>query len=199
MSKTSQIQEQMQNTLRIEVRNAMKAESDAIKKQIEELKKAGPCDISQIEELKTELKGVQNENNELRTKITEMIKTVSQLNVNINVLDQSLREANIEIYGLPELRNEKLTVIVIKLASVVSYTLQDSDILKCIRVPNNRLHPHSVVVKLRSVRCRNDLYAAVIRYNKSHPDDKLNTTVLGFTGRKTPVYVTEHRSPMYKS
>ncbi|KAJ8705890.1 hypothetical protein PYW07_010667 [Mythimna separata] len=199
MSKVIEIQEQIQNTLRTEVRNVMKSESEAIKKVLEDLKKAGPSNISHIEELKTEIKGVQYENNELRTQITEMIKTVSQLNVNLNVLDQTMREANIEIYGLPELKNENLIAIVIKLASVVSYKLQDSDILKCIRVPNSRLHPHSVVVKLCSVRCRNDFYAAIIRYNKSRPDDRLNTTVLGFGGRKVPVYVTEHRSPLNKS
>lgn len=177
----------------------IRSEADDIKKQLEELKKCGTIAISQMDDLKTELEDVQTESYELRTKISEMIQTVSQLNVNINGIDHSLREASIEIYGLPELKDEVLSITVILFASYVSdISLKDWDILKCIRL-DKRIRPRPVLVKLRSARLRDELYAAVIRYNKAHPDDKFNTAVMRYTGKKMPIYVTEHRSPMSKS
>ena len=64
---------------------------------------------------------------------------------------------------------------------------------------NNKSRPRSVIVKLRSPRCRDELYSDMTRYNKSHSDDKLNSCVLGYGGSKLPVYVSEHLSPIYKS
>lgn len=64
---------------------------------------------------------------------------------------------------------------------------------------NNKSRPRSVIVKLRSPRCRDEFYSAITRYNKSHTDDKLNTSLLGYGGSKEPVYVSEHLSPTYKS
>lgn len=199
------IREEIRNTLRIEVKNMiseLRFEMDDLKKQIDELKLSGSFDISQVNDLKTELECVRRENVELRSQNSDMQKTMADLTTHINTLDQNMREANLEIHGLPENKNEVLPSVVTQLANVVSYTLKDYDIMKCVRVAsinNNKSRPRSVIVKLRSPRCRDELFSAITRYNKSHADDKLNTSLLGYGGNKEPVYVSEHLSPTYKS
>uniref|UniRef100_A0A2A4JD60 FP protein C-terminal domain-containing protein n=1 Tax=Heliothis virescens TaxID=7102 RepID=A0A2A4JD60_HELVI len=199
------IREEIRNTLRIEVKNIigeLRLEMDELKKQIDELKLSGCFDISQVNDLKSELMVMQRENTELRSQNSDMQKAVAQLTTQFNTLDQNMREANLEIHGLPENKNEVLPTIITQLANVVSYTLNDCDIMKCVRVAstsNDKLRPRSVVVKLRSPRCRDELYSAITRYNKSHSDNKLNTNLLGYGGNKEPVYVSEHLSPAYKS
>lgn len=92
--------------------------------------------------------------------------------------------------------------ILTQLSKVVSYDLKDCDTMKCTRVAsinNNKSRPRTVVVRLRSPRCRDEFYSAITRYNKSHKNDKLNTSLLGYGVEKEPIYVSEHLSPTYKS
>lgn len=49
-------------------------------------------------------------------------------------------------------------------------------------------------VILRSVRCRDEFYSAVARFNKSNPGNKLNSSMLGIGGISSSVYVAKHLS-----
>nr|XP_021186553.1 uncharacterized protein LOC110373573 [Helicoverpa armigera] len=199
------IREEIRKTLRNELKDFFKdlrLEMDELRKQIDELKLSASFDISQVNDLKAELMAVQRANTELRSQNSDMQKTVTQLLTQFNSLDQSMREANLEINGLPENKNEVLSTIVTQLAGVVSYALKDCDIVKCVRVASmnkDKSRPRSVIVKLRSPRCRDELFSAITRFNKSHSDNKLNTSLLGYGGNREPVYVSEHLSPTYKS
>ncbi|CAH0397248.1 unnamed protein product [Chilo suppressalis] len=55
--------------------------------------------------------------------------------------------------------------------------------------------PRSIVVKLQTTRKRDEILAAVSKFNKNNQDDKLNTSSLGYGGKRSPVYVSEHLSP----
>lgn len=60
--------------------------------------------------------------------------------------------------------------------------------------------PRAVILKLRSIRYRDQLLAAVHKFNKSKKQqDKLNSTHLGLAGTAEPVYVAEHLTPANKS
>jgi hypothetical protein len=59
--------------------------------------------------------------------------------------------------------------------------------------------PRSVVVKLRSARCRDSLIAAVQTYNRKNSNERLNTEVVGIGGEKKLIFVSEHLSPDKKS
>lgn len=199
------IRDEIRNTMRTEVKNLIRElrnEIEDIKQQFEELKSSGCFDISQYNELKSEFTKLKDENVHLRSQNSVLQATTDQLRNQVNIMDQNLRDANLEIHGLPENKNEVLPSILTQLSRVVSHELSDSDIMKCTRVAsisNNKTRPRTVVVKLRSPRCRDELYSAITRYNKAHKDEKLNTALLGYGGNKRPIYVSEHLSPTYKS
>lgn len=199
------IRDEIRHTMRMEVKTMIReirSEMDDLRKELDELKLSSSFDISQINDLKVELQTIKTENSDLRSQNVTMQNTITQLTTQINRLDQNTRDSNLEINGLPENKNEVLPQIVKQLSTVVSYTLNDGDVMKCVRVAsmnNNKSRPRAVIVKLRSPRCRDELYSAITKYNKAHNDRKLNTSLLGYGGVQQPIYVSEHLSPAYKS
>ncbi|XP_013170068.1 PREDICTED: uncharacterized protein LOC106119568, partial [Papilio xuthus] len=117
------------------------------------------------------------------------------------LIEQNLRQSNIEINGVPEHRTENIILAVNHLAKTVGEPLTDSDIVQATRVAkvnkdNNK--PRAIVVKLRTPRVRDSLLAAVSRFNKKQPLDKLSSQHLGISGDRKPVYVSEHLCPASK-
>ncbi|KAI5633151.1 hypothetical protein NE865_14164 [Phthorimaea operculella] len=148
-----------------------------------------------VTSLKSDIDQLKNENTSLKT-------TVRDLSDRLNSQEQHLRENNLEFSGIPENRSENLLVTLQQCARVTGHQLNEGDIVNCTRVAKKNKEsklPRSVVVKFRSVRCRDEFFSAVHRYNKANPKDKLNTSLLGIGGDKKPVYVSEHLSPANKS
>lgn len=135
---------------------------------------------------------LQNDNKTLKTENLELSNRLS-------TLEQHSRESNVEIQCVPEHSSENLVNLSIQLASAVSGSLQESDIMAVHRVAkmnrdSNR--PRSIILRLRSPRCRDALLAAVKTYNKANPSAKLNSSHLGIGGSvPSPVYVSEHLIP----
>ncbi|CAH2097389.1 unnamed protein product [Euphydryas editha] len=59
--------------------------------------------------------------------------------------------------------------------------------------------PENKNENLASTRLRDQLLAAVVNYNRINPQEKLNSSHLGYAGLKSPVYVVEHLSPNNKA
>lgn len=53
----------------------------------------------------------------------------------------------------------------------------------------------TIVADLNSVMLTNDIIRNVKIYNKNHPNDRLNTGTIGYTGKNTPIYVSESLTP----
>lgn len=113
-----------------------------------------------------------------------------------------MRDSNLEIVGVPEFRNENLPSTVLQLAKVVDIDISDDDIVHVTRIAKiNRQsdRPRSILVKLRSPRKRDILLAAVTKFNKKNPKDKLSSQHLGLGGPGVPVFVAEHLTPENRS
>lgn len=54
------------------------------------------------------------------------------------------------------------------------------------------------MVTLSSPRLRDAVLSAAYRFNKAHPNEKLNTNHIGLTGETSQIYITEHLSPKCK-
>lgn len=108
-----------------------------------------------------------------------------------------------EINGIPENRSENQCNTIIQLAKTVDTAMADRDIQNVTRIAKmnkDSKRPRSVIVKLRSIHNRDQLLAAVHKFNKSKiQQDKLNSTHLGLAGEAKPVYVAEHLTPANKS
>ncbi|CAH0405645.1 unnamed protein product [Chilo suppressalis] len=88
-----------------------------------------------------------------------------------------------------------------QLGNAISHPLEDSDILPYSRVRKfdaKTKIPRSVIVKLASARIRDGVLAAVVKFSKAHPKEKLNSDHLRYGGDASVVYVTKHLSPHMK-
>ncbi|CAG5046104.1 unnamed protein product [Parnassius apollo] len=56
-----------------------------------------------------------------------------------------------------------------------------------------------VIAKLRSPQQRDAMFAAVAKFNKINPKEKLSTQHLGLAGPPKPVFVSEHLTPAIMS
>lgn len=192
----------MISTIREEVRAAIRAELAPIKEQLVELKDSVQYMSNQYDDLIKTTDAIMEDNKSLKAECHQLRSTVSVMAARVETMEQYMRESNIEVQGIPQHKNENVVDIIEKIAEVVSFKLSDTDILTCTRVASvnkDSKRPRAIIAKLRSTRCRDEFYSAVARFNKSHPNNKLNSLMLGVGGVSSPVYVSEHLSPANKA
>lgn len=126
---------------------------------------------------------------------------VNNLTDRLSQIEQNMRAPNIEINGIPEHKSENLIKTIEQLGTVVENPFDDSDVLHVTRIAKlnkESERPRSVIIKLRSQRRRDELLAAVIKFNKKNRDNKLNSQHLGIGGHCVPIFVGEHLTPINK-
>lgn len=173
-----------------------------IKAQLDILQDSVKFMSDQYEDFKDSVHAIINENKALKAECTQLRETVNNLADRLNMMEQYMRDSNLEIQGVPEFKTENVVSVIKQVAKVVSVKLLDEDILSCTRVAamnKKGQRPRAIVVKLKSSRCRDEMYSAVRRFNKDHPNEKLNSSHLGIAGEKTNIYVCEHLSPANKA
>ncbi|CAG9795613.1 unnamed protein product [Diatraea saccharalis] len=160
-----------------------------LNKQYEEFRKI-------LEEKNLAIKNLEKQNQTLQLSVKEITSRVESV-------EQYMRDCNVEINGIPEHRSENLRKALIQIANTVENPLQDSDIQHVTRIAKlnkESKRPRAVIVKLRSIRQRDELLAAVQKFNKNRKQhDKLNTQHLGYSGEVSSIYVAEHLTPTNKS
>ncbi|KAJ8719996.1 hypothetical protein PYW07_012039 [Mythimna separata] len=208
--------EEFLQTIRREIREVMSIEiSKSIKSSITEelgdLKEA----MSLIRKLETSVQFLSDEFDQIKNELQEYKSTnqrilkenellkhsVSDLSIRVNLLEQNTRQQNIEINGVPENKSENLINTVMQLGKAVSSAIKENCIISAVRVRKldpQSTSPRAIIVKTNSASTRDEILASVMNYNKKHPDNKLNSHILGYGGAKKPVYVSEHLSPLNK-
>lgn len=184
------------------LRRFFETELAPIRAQLDAIEASASFTSSQFDDIAQKMKNMSQENKDLRAKCEGLHNTVVDLQARLNAMEQHMRNSNIEIQGVPEHRTENVVTLVNQIAQVVSYKLSDADIITCSRVASlnkQTKRPRSIVVKLRSPRCRDEFYSAVSKYNKSNPKSKLNSGLVGIAGDRVPIYVSEHLSPANKA
>nr|XP_049702302.1 uncharacterized protein LOC126055760 [Helicoverpa armigera] len=149
-------------------------------------------ELAKNKDLVTQL---QKENEDLKTNVTD-------LSVRLNIIEQQSRQDNIELNGIPENQAENLITTVIQLGKTITCNIQADDISSVTRVKkldSGSSRPRSIIVKLKNTRKRDEVLASVTKFNRTNSADKLNTRHLGYAGTKSPVFVSEHLSPLNKS
>ncbi|XP_041973607.1 uncharacterized protein LOC121729227 [Aricia agestis] len=129
--------------------------------------------------------------------LSQQVKTLTE---KVNNIEQIMRSPNLEINGIPEHHSENLVKTIEQLGRIIESPIEDKDILHVTRIAKhnkNSDRPRSVIVKLSSQRRRDEILAAVMKFNKKNVD-KLNSEHLGIGGCKIPVFVSEHLTPSNK-
>lgn len=198
------IKEQVDVSVRESVARVMKAELEGFREQmllLRDLKESVDFMSEEFDRLSSELKATKEHAAHVESENASLKGNISDLLTRVNNLEQHCRENNIEITGVPENRSENLVNVTKQILKAVSCPLPETEIRYCTRIrkidPNNA-RPRAVIVKLSSVIQRDTVLAAISKFNKSNPQDKLNTHQLGYGGTKSPVFVSEHLSPFYK-
>lgn len=179
----------------------LRSEFQAFRKEFEviaELQNATKFLSDQCDEFAEGLKSLQSEVKCLKSENTQLQQNVKELNTKVLQMEQQARECNVEIQCIPEHRNENLVNTMMQLAKTVSCPLVEKDLLNCTRVAKqdtSSSRPKSTILKLSSPRLRDTLLSCCLKFNKDNPNDKLNTSHLGFGGDKSPIFVNEHLSP----
>ncbi|CAK1588960.1 unnamed protein product [Parnassius mnemosyne] len=191
---------QLTNTLR----SIMTSELGTMRNEIKDLRESITFVSDQYEEMIKENKKTSETVRELRSENELMKSTIKDLSFRLNNFEQNARSNNIEIQSLPEKKEENLTNIVSKLSNVIDFPISPEKIVHCTRIAkinrDNLARPRSIIVQLATPRDRDCFLAAAIKFNKSRPvSEKLNTTHLGYSGEKKPVFVVEHLSPGNKA
>lgn len=152
----------------------------------------------QYEDLNAHLQETSAVVTELKKDNERLKATVSDLTGRLNTVELHMRECNVEINGVPENRSENLIDTMVQLTKAVENPLTPDDIQHVTRVAKlNRDNdkPRAIVAKLRNPRIRDQVLAAVTKFNKKYSQDKLSTRHLGIGGTRSPVFVSEHLTP----
>ncbi|CAG5032311.1 unnamed protein product [Parnassius apollo] len=150
---------------------------------------------AELQEKSSIITGLQKDNETLQSSV----KALSQ---RLNLAEQNMRESNLEINGVPDHKTENFSTILTQIAKTVDCRIGDEDIYHVTRVAKlnkDSDRPRMVIAKLRSPRHRDAMLAAVAKFNKSNPKEKLSTQHLGMAGPSKPVFVSEHLPPAIKS
>ncbi|CAG9564514.1 unnamed protein product [Danaus chrysippus] len=148
---------------------------------------------AKYEEMKKELEEKSNMIRKLQVDNEKLTGAVTDLSNRLNTAEQYLRECNVEINNIPEHKSEILSTTLLRLAKTVECTLHDDDIMKITRVAKldkENKKPRTFIAKLRSPRLRDNLLAAITKFNRGHPNDKLSSKHLGYAAPHGPIFVS---------
>lgn len=209
----SSLMESIRNEIHLAVSEAVeKTVNSYFSKEFQSIKN----ELSSLKELKVSLEFLSGEYDRVQlelkaceVKITSLTKenvklsdTVRDISSRLSLMEQHSRENNLEINGIPENKSENLVSIMKQLSNTLSIPLNENDIIMSTRVrkldPNNK-KPRAIIVKLLNTRTRDNVLAAVSKFNKANPTEKLHTGHLGYGGAKSPVFLSEHLSPHLKT
>lgn len=179
--------EKFRNTLNVEIRE-LRDQITSFKDSLSFLSAQYDSINSDMVLQNSTIKLLKTENQQLRSEVNVLSNRVRQM-------DQLSRSANLELQCVPEHKAENVLSIVKQLGQVVKCPINDSDISYCSRVAKSNpksSRPRTILVKFNTPRTRDSLLAATIQHNKLHPDEKLNTSILGLDDKKIALFVTEN-------
>ncbi|CAH2088285.1 unnamed protein product [Euphydryas editha] len=183
------------------LKDMVKSELRSIREDISALDKSVSFLSKEYDSFKKDWLSYSKSIHDLESQNLELADTVRDLTFRLQAMEINNRSSNLEMQCVPEHKSENLVTTVIQLSKIVGCELRENEIHHCTRVAklnkeDNR--PRSIIIKLSSPRVRDTLLAGVIKFNKSNPTDKLNTSHIGISGDKRPIFVSEHLSPSIK-
>lgn len=199
------IKEEIKSTIKESFSNFRTEINDQLRDfrdQIKDFKQSIEYFNDQFEKFNAE-KGTYIQNVKAVTKENEVLRSeLNALIMRFNIMDQLSRSANIELQCVPERKAENLLCMVKQLSTIVESPVTDNDITYCSRIAkmnSSSDRPRSILVKFGHPRTRDTFMAACYKYNKTHANDKLNSSHVGIkTVTKSRIFVAENLSPENK-
>lgn len=159
----------------------------AIKDQNVEIQKSIDFLSSKYDEVMDKMLTLEQKNKAYEQRIESLENKIEQL-------ERNARTSSIEIRNIPKQASENkslLKTIVKKVSEVIEQPLSGSDIHDIFRLRTKNESNNHIVVNFTTTSCKDGFINQCRSYNKSHKEDKLNTTHLGLPGSSKPVYIDE--------
>lgn len=192
----------MRDELHSVVREVIREEFSILREEIRNFEDSISFMNAKFEEMKNKVEACTEDTKQLRTENDLLQRKVRDLESRLSVIEQDSRQNNIEIHCLPEHKQENLSSTLMQVGKVIGFPIAETDILSCNRVQKQNKtssQPKTVICRFVSKIKRDNILAAVYKYNRSHPKEKLNTRLLGYGGKESPVYISEHLTQANKS
>lgn len=149
-----------------------------------------------LESIKTNQDKMSSRIDKLENERQGLLNHIYKLEAKINDLDLGSRPSSVELRNVPcaerETANDLLSYIT-NTGRVIGVNIRPSDIRDTYRLPAQPGKTKIIVTEFTTVSQKNDFLAAVRKYNDSRQkDEKLNSSVIGISGKKCPIYVSEY-------
>lgn len=166
-----------------------------VKEECSEIKKSIHFINDTFEDMKKSIQSLEKERKVNREYIYNLENRVQELL-------SSTRSATIDIKNIPQKEKETtqdLTTVVSNIGKLLETTVQPCDIRDVYRAPAKQGVTKNIVVEFVKVQTKYDIIASTRKFNSTRPkEEKLNTSQIGLTGGKVPVYIDEHLPPSGK-
>ncbi|CAG4993585.1 unnamed protein product [Parnassius apollo] len=192
----------MQEELHGIVREAIREEFSSLRKEMRSFEDSISFMNANFEDMKTKVEAYMWDIKQLRSESELLQRKVKDLESRLSAIEQDSRQNNIEIHCLAEHKQENLINVVMQIGKVIGFPLSETDVLSCNRVQKQNKTsnlPKTIVFRLVNKLKRDNLLAALYKYNISHPNENLNTKLLGYGGKESPVHISEHLAQANKS
>jgi hypothetical protein len=196
------VMSEIRNTMRSTITEILGAELRSLKEEISDVKESMNFINLKYETITKEHEESANRVKHLEEENCALQLKVDDLSHRMNQMEQTARSNNIEIQCMPEKKDENLLSIITELGRTINCHISSEHLAHYTRIAKLKRdtdRPRSIVVQFNSPRMRDQFLAAVIRFNKSKPYEKLNSSHAGLPGTKIPIFVCEHLSPTNKA
>lgn len=170
-------------------------QTTCIQSSNKDIEKAMSSLSEDIRTIESRLENLCTERNKLDQQITHIVNRID--NIEINDL-----KTCIELRNVPKVPKEKkndLYSYVFKLCERLKLEIALPDIRDVYRMPSKKENTSSSVsIELTNTLKKAQFNDAVKAYNKSHTSDHLNSTHLGLTSSKQPIYISDLLTPKMK-
>lgn len=165
-----------------------------------EIRKANEEIVTSMGFLNNKFEDLKKEVEELRKERLELGQYIGTLEKKVQDLQRMTRSAGIEIRNLPQPSNESTTGLaktVCNIGEAVGLHISESELRDVYRLPGKSpatsTSPRPIIVEFTTVQKKQTLISAVRSYNKDKgKDDKMNTSIIGISGPRHPVYIADH-------
>ncbi|PZC82791.1 hypothetical protein B5X24_HaOG209576 [Helicoverpa armigera] len=177
----------------------IKTQNSKIQASNSEISKSNVGIVQSIEFFNKKFEDLKMEVELLRKERREQQTYIECLEQRIVDLQHKSRSSAIELRNIPQATAESsttLTKTVCQAGAAVGVHINESELRDIYRLPNKSAtstSPRPIVAEFTTVQTKQTLLSAVRAFNKGRgKDDKLNTTVMGLSGDRLPVYISDH-------
>lgn len=198
LSPTSNFMMNLRAALREDVKTLVNAEvSTAIQLLKDDFTTTTDFLAAEQSDIKSEIKRRDETIKTLESSNLELQNQIREISGRLSTMEKISRDCNVEVQAVPEKRSENVLTIFKNICETLKVPIVETEIRACRRVSkvnSNSDRPRNILVTLSSPRQRDLVISAALRYNKAHPNEKLNSVNAGIIGQSSRIYVNEHLS-----